>query len=218
MTKMGFVYEWTNTVNGKKYLGSHGGSPNDSYIGSGIAFRNAVKKYGLAKFAREILYIGTDYKDIEELLLEEVDAANNKQYYNQTNKSLGASLVGSKNGMYGKKHRQETLDQISDTLVHKYASGEKRTNAEAIRGENNPMFGRTDQTRAIVARAKRNAGKTFEEIHGEKAASIRQKMQKSHAGNPQQWLPVTCPHCNMTSRGPNMTRYHFDKCKKKDHR
>lgn len=216
MTKMGFVYEWTNTVNGKKYLGSHGGSPDDSYIGSGVAFRNAIKKYGLTKFTREILYIGADYTDVEELLLEQVDAANNKLYYNQTNKSLGASLVGNKNGMHGKKHRRETLDQISNTLVRKYASGEKRTNAEAIRGENNPMYGRTDQTHGIVSRAKCNAGKTYEEIHGENAASIRQKQREAHQGKPQKWLVVTCPHCGMTSKGPNMTRYHFDKCKKKD--
>lgn len=217
MTKMkiGFVYEWTNTVNGKKYLGSHGGSPDDAYVGSGAAFRNAVKKYALEKFTREILYVGADYKDVEELILEKVDAANNKQHYNQTNKSLGATLHGSKNGMYGKKHRQETLDQISDTLVRKYATGEKRTNSEAIRGENNPMYGKTEQTHAVVARAKQNAGKTFQEIYGEDAENIRQKMKKAHAGKSQKWVNVTCPHCGMSSRGPNMTRYHFDKCKKK---
>lgn len=26
----------------------------------------------------------------------------------------------------------------------------------------------------------------------------------------------TCPHCNKTGRGPNMTRYHFDNCKEKE--
>ena len=26
---------------------------------------------------------------------------------------------------------------------------------------------------------------------------------------------VTCPYCNKIGKGPNMTRYHFDKCKEK---
>lgn len=29
-------------------------------------------------------------------------------------------------------------------------------------------------------------------------------------------MPIrTCPHCSLTGRGPNMTRYHFNNCKKK---
>lgn len=216
MLRLVFVYEWTNAVNGKKYLGSHGGSPNDAYIGSGVAFKNAVKKYGLVKFTREILYVGADYTEIEELLLEQADAAN-KLYYNQTNKALGATLHGTKNGMYGKKHSQETLDRIANTLVRKYATGEKKTNSAAMRGENNPMCGRATHTYVVVARAKMNAGKTFEEIHGVAAAAIlRQKLKTAHAGKKQKWISVTCPHCKLSSRGPNMTRYYFDKCKKKD--
>lgn len=27
---------------------------------------------------------------------------------------------------------------------------------------------------------------------------------------------VKCPHCGLIGKGPNMTRYHFDNCKKKD--
>jgi hypothetical protein len=26
---------------------------------------------------------------------------------------------------------------------------------------------------------------------------------------------VTCPHCGLVGKGPNMKRYHFDNCKKK---
>ena len=29
-------------------------------------------------------------------------------------------------------------------------------------------------------------------------------------------LEKTCPHCNKTGKGPNMTRYHFENCKKKE--
>lgn len=42
--KFGFVYCWTDSTNGKTYVGSHMGSTDDGYIGSGIKFLNAYKK------------------------------------------------------------------------------------------------------------------------------------------------------------------------------
>lgn len=38
--KIGFVYEWANSVNEKRYLDSHDGNPNDAYIVLGVAFKN----------------------------------------------------------------------------------------------------------------------------------------------------------------------------------
>ena len=35
----GYVYKWTNIKNGKKYIGSHYGSVDDSYTGSGKYFK-----------------------------------------------------------------------------------------------------------------------------------------------------------------------------------
>lgn len=52
-----FVYMWINIVNGKAYIGSHIGHLNDGYIGSGRIFQKAVKKHGIEKFQRVILFI-----------------------------------------------------------------------------------------------------------------------------------------------------------------
>jgi len=52
---MNFVYLTTNRLNGKQYIGSHGGSKEDNYLGSGLALKRAVKKYGKENFIREIL-------------------------------------------------------------------------------------------------------------------------------------------------------------------
>lgn len=40
----GFVYKWTNRINGKMYIGSHAGTIDDGYVGSGRAFAAAIKK------------------------------------------------------------------------------------------------------------------------------------------------------------------------------
>lgn len=81
----GFVYEWTNKLNGMKYLGSHKGNINDGYIGGGKLFIRAVKKYGIENFTREIVELVPNIDDIfgrEEYYLKERDCANNPLYYN----------------------------------------------------------------------------------------------------------------------------------------
>lgn len=54
--KFHFLYETTNTINGKIYRGKHSTSNlEDGYIGSGIAFSFAVKKYGHECFTRRVV-------------------------------------------------------------------------------------------------------------------------------------------------------------------
>ena len=44
------VYQVTNLVNGKVYIGKHQTKDlNDNYMGSGKLIRAAIKKYGLQK-------------------------------------------------------------------------------------------------------------------------------------------------------------------------
>ena len=85
----GIVYEWTNLVNNKKYIGSHKGSAHDGYTASGKLIKYAFDKYGMDNFIRRVLYFGKDYKELEEFCLEEVDAMNNENYYNLHNFSSG---------------------------------------------------------------------------------------------------------------------------------
>lgn len=88
----GFVYEWTNKINGKKYIGSHKGKINDGYVGSGSAFLKAYRKYGKENFVRTIIEYVEHIKDLktrEEYYLRLVDAKTNRLYYNLSNTPTG---------------------------------------------------------------------------------------------------------------------------------
>jgi hypothetical protein len=88
---MGFVYRWHDSSNGKYYVGSHKGSTDGKYIGSGILFRRAYDKRP-NDFKREILYVGEDYRELEELVLLTLDAASDPKSYNMKNAAMGGNM------------------------------------------------------------------------------------------------------------------------------
>ena len=117
MNNIGFVYKWTDLYNGKYYIGSHRGDINDGYIGSGYYFKKAYKKRKEC-FSREILYIGKDYIELEEFILQELDCKNDVNSYNLTNNARGVSMQSKEtkikiseskkgNTFFSKEHRQK---------------------------------------------------------------------------------------------------------------
>jgi len=128
---LGFVYKWTDSSNNKWYIGSHTGHPKDGYVGGGHFFNKAYKKRK-ESFSRDILYFGHDHRELEEFILEELDAMNNNMSYNLTNRLSGVT-----------RHSEATKRKISETKKGTYPSEETRKKlSEAKRGEKHPQWGK----------------------------------------------------------------------------
>lgn len=83
-----YVYEITNLVNGKKYIGKRSCKcpiKEDRYMGSGKALKCAIDKYGKDNFRKDILQICENEQmafEWEKVYIEQVKAYDNPDYYN----------------------------------------------------------------------------------------------------------------------------------------
>lgn len=105
------IYKVTNKLNGKFYIGKHQTKKvDDAYYGSGKAIKEAVQKYGIENFDKEILFVFDNENDMnlkeKELITEEF--VNRKDTYN-----LG---IGGEGGAHfkGKVHSSETIKKIAE--------------------------------------------------------------------------------------------------------
>jgi hypothetical protein len=81
------VYETTNLINGKKYIGKHSTTNiDDGYLGSGKILLEDIKMYGRKNFGRKILIIvGSEeesYRYENKLITNHI--IQSKKYYNLT--------------------------------------------------------------------------------------------------------------------------------------
>lgn len=84
------VYKITNKLNEKYYIGVHKtDNPYDNYMGSGKAIKNAIEKYGVENFTKEILLV-TQTK--EEAYSLEKDLTSN--YFEESNYNMKQGGVG----------------------------------------------------------------------------------------------------------------------------
>ncbi len=161
----GFVYKWTNNINGKWYIGSHKGIPCDGYTAGGKLIKQAFKKYGMDNFTRYIIHEGDDYRLVEELSLISHDAANDPTSYNLKNDSIGAHRFSS-----------EVLQRMSDAQKGKVMSEEtKRRISEAKKGKpaHNKGISMSEEQKILISKS--NKGK-------KPSTETKIKMSESHKG------------------------------------
>lgn len=101
------LYEITNLVNGKNYIGQHTTDDiNDGYMGSGMAIMRAVKKYGKENFKKEILLYAKN-----EVALNFFERALVTPEFC----ALDTNYNLREGGGHGGKHSQETIDKVLAT-------------------------------------------------------------------------------------------------------
>lgn len=102
-----FIYVITNKINGKKYVGFHATNNfNDGYMGSGVAINDAIKKYGIENFSKEILEECNIYNWGEK---ERYWIKKLKTYNNGYNLTIGGE------GSIGLKLSNESKKKISES-------------------------------------------------------------------------------------------------------
>ena len=77
----GFVYEWINKKNGKWYIGSHKGTPDDGYISSSKPLNKAISEEGIGNFYRHV-FLCDNYREEEDAALKRRKAGSDPMSYN----------------------------------------------------------------------------------------------------------------------------------------
>lgn len=129
---MGYVYQVTNLLNNKKYIGSSNKEPKDnwSYYGSGKLIKQAIEKYGKENFKKEILEeTKKDARLVEKKYLDKINAKNNPKYYNMTNDAVGSSF-------HSREGRKSKSKKLTGRKLSKKVREKISKNKTGIRFEN----------------------------------------------------------------------------------
>lgn len=160
----GFIYITTNNINGKKYIGQKKYYGNyETYIGSGIALKNAINKYGKENFTREIIENCKTKEELdsrEKFWIEYYNATESEDFYNITSGGDGGFGSGKNSPWYGKHLSDETKEKLSKIKS----------------GENNPFYGKTHSDEV----KKKLSEKALNQRHSKET---REKMSKSMKEN-----------------------------------
>lgn len=203
--RYGIIYVAVNKINGKEYVGKTtrgllikrvNEHINAALNGRAFCyFHKAIKKYGVSNFKWLIVYTAFSEKelnDAEKRIIKERNTYNNG--YNLT---LGGDGVG------GRHPSEDTKKKIRASLLgKKFSLNRKNKISCALKGINNPNYGkhRSNETKNKISIA--NKGKTFSSEH-------RQKLSESRIGKC--LTDETKKKIGLTSKG----RYHSFKTKNK---
>jgi hypothetical protein len=106
------VYKITNTINNKIYIGCHKTKDkNDGYFGSGKYLKNAIKKYGIENFTKDIIFEASSSKEMFEKEKQLVEIGPNS--YNLKHGGFGGFDYINKNLSPEHRKRVGKLGQVS---------------------------------------------------------------------------------------------------------
>lgn len=179
----GYIYQTTNKINNKKYIGKHHCDHFDeSYIGSGKILRLAIDKYGIENFDCEIIDKADSLDELnkkEIYWIKKLNAQQSNEFYNICK---GGEYVPGGPMFKGHKHSEETKKKMSEKRQgfnngnygnHWSQSKElKELHSNLSSGENNGMYGKhhSEETKKKTSESKKgkpswNKGMTGKNSH-----------------------------------------------------
>lgn len=163
----GYIYETTNLINGKKYVGQHKSQKFDKdYLGSGKILRQAVLKYGFNNFKCVVLYECNSQEEMNELEIKTI-----KEYKSK----LGDMCynISTQAGTWNMPENHEVWNKgikLSDEYKHKISEGTKKAmknpevrqkilarNDRYLLGNTNAKGKRTEEQRKRISEATKKA-------------------------------------------------------------
>lgn len=122
----GYIYETTNLINGKKYIGQKKSKIflEEKYLGSGKILRQAIEKYGKENFSVKLLCKCNKQKTLDEKERYYINKyrKENIEIYNIAaggNDFSNPFCTGEANHFYGKHHTKEAKEKISNAFKNR---------------------------------------------------------------------------------------------------
>jgi hypothetical protein len=221
--KYGFVYIWYDKKHKRYYLGCRWGNENDGYICSSPWMKRGYNKRP-KDFKRKILAkVYTNKKDLLEEEYKWLSLIKNeelgKKYYNLHNHhfghwstdeakklTVGQKISASPNrreniskSNKGKKRSEKTKQKISESVSKLMTKEHRKLLSDKIKN-----IWLDDEYRKKYAGC--NKGRVLTPEH-------KTKISLAQTGKRKAFKKRECPHCHLIGTGPNMKRYHFDKCR-----
>jgi hypothetical protein len=178
MEKDHYVYCTTNLINSRKYIGSHSGKIDDSYLGSGVNLKRAIRKYGKKNFTKQILWVGPQehMREMETYWCEYFNVSNNKLFYNR-------SSVGT--GWESGKKNPKLSQWMKENVKENWALGKNKENDSRIKEISEKLKGKPSGMKGKIAwnlGATGMGGWKFKDEDREKLHWERKKIECEHCG------------------------------------
>lgn len=188
----GYIYKITNHVNGKIYIGQKK-SPVliETYWGSGKLITQAIKKYGVENFSREILQWCSCKEELNQQEVYFISIFKSQDSNVGYNISPGGTSINS-----GRHFSEEHKRKISESNKGKKASEKTKSKLSESHkglqaGEKHPLYGKhpSKETRKLISEAHMGikksdqARKRMSIAHQNPSVQLRESMSARMKGN-----------------------------------